>query len=315
MDNNIEKYLDICIVTYNRAEYLRKTLETFESSALKNCDIFVLDNCSTDKTPEVISSFGPSVKHIRNKYNIGANANILRAYETGDKPYVWVIGDDDEYDFTNVSDLLKILQEGNIELLHIGAHVDSEWSFGGKVYNTRDLFSKGYHFFKYSSFIGCNIVKREACIKYLVSGYNNIGNSYPHMPYLLSFFEENKQIYLSKSRICRAVIGNQGYNREQFLVWWAKTCKILKNRDDQKKCFFDQFQKETLRSAISMRSELIISRSKFEKETQKTVMDHFSYTNKSLSLLLLPLRFIYKNFKSLITRRTRKSVSVQPQID
>lgn len=98
--------LQIFIVTYNRARYLRRTLTQLlaETSPVRNCEIVVLDNHSTDETRDVVKEFAPmrNVTIVTHPRNIGGNANIVRAMELArPNSYVWTLGDDDFYDFAN----------------------------------------------------------------------------------------------------------------------------------------------------------------------------------------------------------------------
>jgi glycosyltransferase involved in cell wall biosynthesis len=68
--------LDITIITFNRAEYLQKTLNAVlaEDSPVRNCQITILDNKSTDSTSDVISRFAKkhvNITHITNNFNVG----------------------------------------------------------------------------------------------------------------------------------------------------------------------------------------------------------------------------------------------------
>lgn len=236
---NLRNLLTICIPTYNRCSYLKKTLEYLCDSPFKDCEIYVLNNASTDDTAKLSESF-PNVTIINNRFNIGYS-NILRCAEYGTAPYLWIIGDDDEYDFSYTEDIIRVMSEGKIGLIHVGAHTDKPWTHGGRSITPRNAVNLGYPFFKYTSFIGCNIIRRDYVEKYTISGYNNLGNGYPHMPCLFSFFENEETIYISKNQIAKAVVGNQSYNFDRFLLWWGETSKLLGDIRDQKECFFQQF--------------------------------------------------------------------------
>lgn len=99
----MKKLLTIAIPTYNRAERLDKQLawlaqaiQGFES----DCEIFVSDNCSTDKTQEVIKKWQTHLSKVtfkfsRNSENIGVMRNIIHCLKSATTKYVWTIGDDD----------------------------------------------------------------------------------------------------------------------------------------------------------------------------------------------------------------------------
>lgn len=105
MTQKLEDKLQIILVTYNRCEKLRNTLAKIlgRGSPIRNCPITILDNKSTDGTSEFcdwICEKHGNVTHIVNNRNIGGNANIAKAFELANIQYMWILCDDDEYDFT-----------------------------------------------------------------------------------------------------------------------------------------------------------------------------------------------------------------------
>ena len=98
--------LDIVLITYNRKTCLGKTFEQIfgKDSPIKDFDITILDNASTDGTSELVEKYCknfPNIKHIINHVNIGGCPNIAKALvETPNKPYVWVLCDNDDFDFS-----------------------------------------------------------------------------------------------------------------------------------------------------------------------------------------------------------------------
>ncbi len=97
--------LEIFIITFNREKYLKHTLETIlnNNSPIKDFDIKVLDNNSTDGTGtllENISAKYKNVKHIKNNRNIGLSGNLCKAMELASKKYFWILCDNDDIDFS-----------------------------------------------------------------------------------------------------------------------------------------------------------------------------------------------------------------------
>ncbi|HBA59509.1 MAG TPA: hypothetical protein DCZ92_01540 [Elusimicrobia bacterium] len=94
--------LSICIPTYNRHEYLKRTLSavTSQAAALPDpgqVEIVVSDNASVDATPEVVKSFaGPNFTASRNPANIGGSKNLNKVLELARGRHCWLMGDDDE---------------------------------------------------------------------------------------------------------------------------------------------------------------------------------------------------------------------------
>lgn len=104
--------LSICIPTYQRAEFLRQTLE---SIALQWCDeleICVSDNASSDDTLEIVKSFRAklgSVEYFRWDTNQGADRNFLKSVHIATGEYCWILGSDDLIAPKAISTILKTL--------------------------------------------------------------------------------------------------------------------------------------------------------------------------------------------------------------
>lgn len=235
--------LQIFIFTRNRAGYLRETLLSLTDAL--NASITVIDNASTDETPSVVSQYANGhasrVLYIRNSHNIGAGASLLKAFDLASSRYVWILGDDDSYDFTFFSDLLVDLDKIQPRLVHVGAHPEP-WMHGGMYQSPSLLMSSGYPFFKYSSFIGCNIIDREYFCKYCIEeAYKSIHSGYPHMPYACRIFLQDEPVLLARARVVTAVIGNQGYTDAAWICMWAEALLCLEDKTLVRKAFFDHF--------------------------------------------------------------------------
>lgn len=84
------------IVTYNGINWIDKCFQSVLSSTVHS-DIFVVDNASTDKTPDYIAKKFPSIFLIRNKKNLGFGAanNIGLQYAIDNNyDYVYLLNQD-----------------------------------------------------------------------------------------------------------------------------------------------------------------------------------------------------------------------------
>ena len=91
-------FLTIAIPTYNRAVALEHTLGIVVPQLDGDSRLVVIDNASTDDTAAVCGRFlrsSPRVEIIRNRVNIGANANIMRCCEHAGDGHLWILPDDD----------------------------------------------------------------------------------------------------------------------------------------------------------------------------------------------------------------------------
>ena len=224
--------LEIYIITYNRALLLSNTLQQLKSSPFSSCKITVLNNCSTDSTLSIAESHASNFKYFSihtNKINIGSPANVIRAIELSKGIYTWVLCDDDDYNFSDCNDVISAILSENVDLVHVGAHKDF-WKYGGIIATPSELIAKGYPYFKYCSFLPCNLFKTQRFYDSITKAYNNIHNWYPHLPFLIEFLENNDQMYISKNQIVLAGIGAQDYREEELMLNWANCASLLTHK-------------------------------------------------------------------------------------
>lgn len=72
--------ISVCIPLYNCEQYIERTIDSLLQQTYKDFELLIADNCSTDKSVELISKYtDPRIHLIRNKENVGMvnNWNIL----------------------------------------------------------------------------------------------------------------------------------------------------------------------------------------------------------------------------------------------
>lgn len=240
----LKNKLSIYIPTYNRAIDLARTLECLSGSPIKDCQITVLNNCSTDNTVEIFGSFVdkfPSINIVSHIVNLGSgSANWLSNIHTCKTEYIWIIADDDIWDFSSFDDVVAEILSSRATIIQVGGHDDSEWNWG--VYDTpRNLFKKGYHYFRYSSFLPCSITKFSYMVKYMKEAYNYIHYMYPHLPMYVSAYDKDIPIYVSKKRIVTASIGQQRYSLYVPFRGHAVASEFLSDRESKRAICKDNY--------------------------------------------------------------------------
>ena len=78
--------LTIAIPTYNRNEILYKNIKKLLPQITDECRVVIFDNCSDIPIKGTIEDLVEANSHIdisivRNRYNIGMTANILKCFE------------------------------------------------------------------------------------------------------------------------------------------------------------------------------------------------------------------------------------------
>jgi len=88
--------VSICIPVYNAEPYIFKTLSSALNQTYKNLEIIIFDNCSTDKTADIIKSFNDSrITYHLNDKNYGAFINFQKCVESGNGEFIKLLNADD----------------------------------------------------------------------------------------------------------------------------------------------------------------------------------------------------------------------------
>jgi glycosyltransferase involved in cell wall biosynthesis len=88
--------LSVCIPVYNCDKYITEAINSVLNQSFKDLELIIVDNQSTDKTVEVISSFKDErIKLVQNDSNIGMLANWNKAVSLARGEYIKVLPADD----------------------------------------------------------------------------------------------------------------------------------------------------------------------------------------------------------------------------
>lgn len=153
MENN--PLVTVNILSFNRKEELRNTLTKVFEQDYKNIEVIVVDNASSDDSPEMVEKEFPIVKLIKLEKNIGI-AGWNEGFKAAKGEYILVL-DDDSYP--------------NYDTIKIGINIFSKNSKLGiiafNVQNLRFNFSETKEFlFNPLSFNGCGaLIKIEVIRK------------------------------------------------------------------------------------------------------------------------------------------------------
>jgi hypothetical protein len=86
--------VSVVIPTYNRASYLIEAVESVLAQTYRDFEVIVIDDGSTDNTPEVASGFPPEVKYFRQE-NQGQSASRNRGIKLAQGEYTIFLDSDD----------------------------------------------------------------------------------------------------------------------------------------------------------------------------------------------------------------------------
>lgn len=124
------KLLTIAIPTYNRyleldkqLSWLAAAIRGFESE----CEVLVSDNCSSDRTPEIVQKWQQKLANVsfkanRHPQNIGLMPNLAFCIQQTQTEYLWMVGDDDDIRPEAISYVINSLRSSqNLSLLNLNS--------------------------------------------------------------------------------------------------------------------------------------------------------------------------------------------------
>ena len=192
----MKRDLEIILITYNRKEHLQNTFNQIfaDNSPIKNMPITILDNKSTDGSSELIQEYCKichNIKHIIHNRNIGGNANIARAFELAKQKYVWILCDDDEYDWSHWQEVEQAMAE-DYDAIVVANYVNPYKNIAQLV--------------KQLTFVPAGIYKTENITStVMVNAEFNLSNMFAQLAIVCNLINEQKRICICENWIVKMV--------------------------------------------------------------------------------------------------------------
>jgi glycosyltransferase involved in cell wall biosynthesis len=95
---NKKPLVSILIATYNRAQLLNKAIKSVLEQSLKNWEIIICDDASTDNTETIVKKWKEkiaNIKYLKNRINLGVSKSSNRGLKTARGKYIAILDDDD----------------------------------------------------------------------------------------------------------------------------------------------------------------------------------------------------------------------------
>lgn len=111
MENDL---VSILIPVYNREDIVSDSIESAINQTYKNIEIIIVDNCSTDKTWEVLTSYAKKdnrIKIFRNETNIGPVRNWARCIDLASGKYSKFLYSDDVIQENYVQETIRLFDD------------------------------------------------------------------------------------------------------------------------------------------------------------------------------------------------------------
>lgn len=127
----VDRYLSVCIPTFNRSNWLSRTIESIvsEPGFDERIEIVVSDNASTDSTPALMELWckrHSNIRYHRLAQNVGFDRNIIQVLTLACGEYCWLLGDDDKLTSGALCSVLEDLATSPDLLLFNRVNCDAE---------------------------------------------------------------------------------------------------------------------------------------------------------------------------------------------
>lgn len=145
--------VSIVIPVYNRENLVTEAIDSALAQTYGNIEVVVVDNCSTDKTWDVISTYqSPKLRVYRNESNIGPVLNWKRGIELSNGDYIKLLFSDDMISENFIEESLKVFTNDvafvlSPERILNNCKLESERKYSKSTYSTTHYFKSVYFFF------------------------------------------------------------------------------------------------------------------------------------------------------------------------
>lgn len=219
---NKQSLLSICIPTWNRAKFLRLSLESFLEQLRgvdrQEVELFVSDNCSDDETPMVVEEYiqkGLPITYNRNEENVGAAGNFVKCMQWASGKYIYLLGDDDILEDDALIYLLDAIRNNDYGLIHI--HEFKDITEEMKVYTNPESFLNQISY--WITFMSGSIFRKDVVGQINPSKY--VGTHLLQMPFYIASALSRKENLIINKGILKSGLdsgNNGGYNLYEVFV-------------------------------------------------------------------------------------------------
>ena len=220
----MQPILSLCIPTYGRCEILRGNLEQIrkqlDSINMDELELIVSNNCSPDKTEDVVQSFikqGMPIRYNCNNENLGSDGNFLKCMDMAKGKYIWLLGDDDYLKEGSIAHILDCLRGEDYGLLYIDFQQPSE--IGITEYEDINVFvrKEGRQF----TYMSANIFLKEIVAR--VNAEKYINTCFIQIPfYITSCLSRPINVTTSRDILIRDVGQTASPQKYEFLEVFCK---------------------------------------------------------------------------------------------
>lgn len=117
--NMNEPLVSIIMPSYNTGSFIEETINSVISQTYKNWELIIVDDCSTDNTDEVVSTFQDErIKYFKNEENSGAAISRNKAISESKGKYIAFLDSDDLWVAEKLTKQISFMEENDYSFTH-----------------------------------------------------------------------------------------------------------------------------------------------------------------------------------------------------
>jgi abequosyltransferase len=231
--------LTLAIPTYNRAGCLKELLSLLAAQVKDEprVELIISDNASPDTTPALAQEFvdqGLPIRFIRNRQNVGADANFLQCFEQAQGKYVWLFSDDDLIVPGGLAKVLHYCEHSNYDLISVAGssfsqtYIPSPAKMGCDAFEITQARTYARYVHVFFSFISGNIINKDTVLAAGPKPFSSlIGSSLAQLGWTYTALNQfTRGLYIREKLI--AVRANNTGNYKLFHVFGPKLAAITR---------------------------------------------------------------------------------------
>ena len=194
--------LTIYILSYNLPEQVAITLDSLLPFCSNNIKIIVGDNSDSlysQQIKEVVNLrkeiFNNQITYLKHKVNLGANGNILRAFELADSEFLWIVSCKNRFMPNALTILEKLLDNSNATFL---SFIENDLRGGKefpKVQKQYNNFFDALYELEFGPITSINftIYRVSRISKYIALGYYAVACLAPHLAIIVNALDDETE--------------------------------------------------------------------------------------------------------------------------
>ena len=95
---NVQPLCSVVMPTYNDSRHLAAAIESILDQTFRDFEFIIIDDCSTDKTPEILEQYrcqDTRIRIVRNAENLGVARSLNKAIALTQSPFIARMDGDD----------------------------------------------------------------------------------------------------------------------------------------------------------------------------------------------------------------------------